>query len=148
MVDIVRVLEEESRDANTSLDLDDREERDLALAYGFEALDDLPDLALLFVVVRQSPQSLRHRLHFMLFFFLFSSISFSFLSFSRSANMEEIIQRGHHSFIVMMPLLILLLTLENRRDGGSLCHFEKIIIFTHFFKNKIKKFLIIFLIKK
>lgn len=63
VVDVVRVLEEQSGDAKTSLDFDDGEKRHVALAYGFQALHRLPDLASLLLVVRQSPQPFRHRFH-------------------------------------------------------------------------------------
>lgn len=66
MINVVGVLEEECGDAKASLDLHDWEERDLTLTDGFEALHRRPDLALLLVIVRQSPQSLRHCFHFFL----------------------------------------------------------------------------------
>lgn len=52
MIDVLRVLEEESGDSKSSLDFDDWEERDLALTYGFETLHRFSDLAVLLVVVR------------------------------------------------------------------------------------------------
>lgn len=52
MVDVVRVLQEESGDAEAGLDLHDRVERHLALAYRLQALYRLPYLSLPLVVVR------------------------------------------------------------------------------------------------
>ena len=55
VVDVVRMLEEKRGDAKTSLDLDDREKRRVALAYGFEALHCFPYFPSLLVVLGESP---------------------------------------------------------------------------------------------
>lgn len=52
VVDVVRVLQEKSRDPKASLDLHDWVERHLALAYRLQALHRLPYLAVPLVVVR------------------------------------------------------------------------------------------------
>lgn len=51
VIDVVRMLEEQSGDAETSLDLDDWEEGHVALANGFQALHRLRYLSLPLVVV-------------------------------------------------------------------------------------------------
>lgn len=63
VVDVVRIVEEESGDAKTSLDLDDWGKGDFGLTNGFEAFDCFGDFAGVLVVLRQSPESRRHRLH-------------------------------------------------------------------------------------
>lgn len=63
MAEVVGVVEKEGGDAEAGLDLEDGEEGGVALAHRLQALDRLPHLSPLLVVVRQPPQPLRHRLH-------------------------------------------------------------------------------------
>lgn len=60
---IVRMLEKQSSDSKTSLDLDDGEEGDLTLANGFQTLHRFPYLPFLLMVVRKSPKPLCNRFH-------------------------------------------------------------------------------------
>lgn len=63
MAEVVGVVEKEGGDAEAGLDLKDGEEGGVALAHRLQALDRLPHLSPLLVVIRQPPQPLRHRLH-------------------------------------------------------------------------------------
>lgn len=60
---VVGMLQEEGGDAEPSLHLHDREERYLALTYGFEAFHGLSYVPFPLVEIRQTPKSLRYCFH-------------------------------------------------------------------------------------
>jgi hypothetical protein len=63
MSNVVCVIEEDHGDAETSLDLEDGEEGDMALADSFQAFHSLRNAAALFEALGKKPQALSHGLH-------------------------------------------------------------------------------------